>query len=128
MEVLKALQDAKATVDQLGPQLADAVQAVADEKKASYDQGRADEKAEEAGMDPGALKYSQNDVDGLVAQAKIDGGKEKVAEMQPQIDDLKLQVAALKADDDAKTAIIASIDGLLHPAPAPVPQPAQLKK
>lgn len=73
-----------------------------------YDQGGVDQKASDGTL-------SQADLDKAVADAKA----ADVALMQPQIDAAKAQVVALQADDDAKTALLKSIDAILHPAPMP---------
>ncbi len=86
-------------------------------KDFGYKNGFADGQAADQGAPAEDLTpFSQADVDREKAAA-VEAEKQEMQDLlQPKIDDLSAQVAALKADDDQKTELLAKIAAILQPA------------
>ena len=91
----KLLEDFKGLITSLQVQLADTQAALEAEKLISYNKGFADGVASVPVGDP-SKKYSEEELVAKVAEA--------VAPLQTQIDSLKADVEAVKAESDAKAA------------------------
>lgn len=102
MDLFALFAQLQATISALQSQLADTETAIAEAKKAAYDEGFA---AGVASVPAGDKLYSQEELDAAIAQAKVE--LEAInGDLMVQLDGVKAQVVALEATVADLTASI----------------------